>query len=192
MPDMIANLDRIVAHLRRLERRAPDLLQPPLSLKEIQSTESKLPFSLTEELATIYQWRNGTKAESGELLEFLYFFPGFYFLSLEEAVRNYEETEDAPQWKKGWFPLFANGAGDFYVVPCKKKKTSASEIIGFLHGEPEQTAEYESLDAMIQTIEACFRQGAFFVDDDDTMEIDDDKHQEIAHRYNPTIPEWQS
>jgi hypothetical protein len=192
MPDMTSNLDRIVAHLRRLERRAPDLLQPPLSLRQIQLAESKLPFSLTGELETIYQWRNGTKADAGELLEFLYFFPGFYFLSLEEAIEKYEESEDAPQWKKGWFPLFANGAGDFYIVPCKKKKIASSEIIGFLHGEPEQTAEYESLDTMIQTIEACFRQGAFFVDDDDTMEIDDDKHQIIAHKFNPTIPEWQS
>src|SRR6202011_2909454 len=108
-----------------------------------------LPFSLTRELESIYQWRNGTKAVEGDLLEDLYFFPGFYFLSIEEAVQTYYEREGSPQWRKAWFPLFADGAGDFYIVPCAKKKLNASRVIGFLHGEPEQKAEYESVTAMM-------------------------------------------
>lgn len=192
MADMVALLDRTVAHLQRLRRRAPDLLQPPLSLDAIRAQAKVLPFALTGEVESIYQWRNGTKAEAGTLLEFLYFFPGFYFLSLEEAIERYQELEDAPQWQKGWFPLFENGGGDYYVVPCKKKRAATSEIIGFLHGEPEQAAEYESLEAMVQTIEACFREGAFFVDDDDTLDTDYDQHEEIARQFNPTIPEWQN
>ena len=192
MPEMTSTLDEIVAHLRRLGRHAPSLLQVPLTREEIQEWESRLPFALTRELATIYQWRNGTKAEESDLLESLYFFPGFYFLSIEEAVQTYQERGDSPQWREGWFPLFADGGGDFYIVPCAQQKVAASEVIGFIHGEPEQGAEYESVEAMIQTLEACFREGAFFVDDDDTMEIDDERHREIAHRFNPTIPEWQS
>lgn len=189
---MSSVLDQIVAHLRRLGRRAPDLLQDPLSREDIQSWESKLPFSLTRELGTMYQWRNGTKAEEGDLLESLYFFPGFYFLSIEEAVQTYQEREGSPQWRKGWFPLFANGGGDFYNVRCTRRKIGSSEVIGFLHGEPEQSTEYESVAAMMQTLEACYAEGAFFIDVDDTLEIDDDKHRMIANRFNPTILEWQS
>lgn len=192
MPDIDSYLDRIVRHLRRLNRHAPERLQPGLSPQELEAWESRLPFALTSEVESMYRWRNGTRAEEGASLEDLYFFPGFYYLSIEEAVQTYREREDAPQWRMGWFPLFANGAGDFYIVPCRRKKLETSEIIGFLHGEPEQTAEYESLASMIQTLEACFREGAFFLDDDDTMEIDDDKQRVIARRLNPTIEEWQS
>lgn len=192
MADMISDLDRIVEHLRRLGRRTPGLLLDGLSGPDLESWEAAFPFAFTRELDRIYQWRNGTKAEEGDLLEALHFFPGFYFLSIEEAVQTYRERERSPQWRKAWFPLFADGGGDFYVVPCLGEKTDASEIIGFIHGEPEQIVEYESLSAMIATFESCFAEGAFFVDDDDTMEIDDDKHRDIAHRFNPEVPEWQS
>jgi hypothetical protein len=111
---------------------------------------------------------------------------------MDEAVQTLEEREDSEQWREGWFPVFANGAGDFYVVPCQEKKIDAAEVIGFLHGEPEQTAEYESLTAMTYAIEACFREKAFYLDEHDTMEIDDEKQREIARRFNPTIREWQS
>jgi hypothetical protein len=192
MPDMIEHLDRILAHLRRLDRPSADLLQRALTPAEIEALAAELPFSLTEEVERLYQWRNGTKAEPGDTLDDLHFFPGFYFLSLEEAIESYAEKEDAEQWHKGWFPLFANGAGDFYVVPCKRKKVASTEVIGFLHGEPEQIAEYESLETMTETLEACFREGVFYVDEDETLEMDDDRHAEIAHRYNPRIEEWQS
>lgn len=192
MPDMKSTLDRIVAHLRRLGRGAPDRLQDGLSKETLDSWESRLSFALTGELETIYSWRNGTKADAGVLLENVYLFPGFYFLSIEEAVEVYEEREDTEQWRAGWFPLFADGGGDFYVVPCQVTKVETAEMIGFIHGEPVQTAEYESLTSMVETLDACFREGAFYVDDDDTMEIDDEKHRHIANRFNPTISEWQS
>lgn len=192
MPDMISDLDRIVEHHRRLGRRVPELLQDGLSQSDLEPWESALPFALTREVERIYEWRNGTKAEQDDLLETLYFFPGFYLLSIEEAVQTYREREVSPQWREGWFPLFADGGGDFYIVPCGAKKTDASEIIGFIHGEPEQVVEYESLTAMIATLESCFAEGAFFVDDDDSLEIDDEKHREIAHTINPGISEWQN
>jgi cell wall assembly regulator SMI1 len=192
MPDMIAKLDLILAHLRRLGRPSADLLQPPLTLAQIERLATRLPFALTTEVETLYQWHNGTRAQTGDDLDDLHFFPGFYFLSLEEALETYVEREDADQWRKGWLPIFANGAGDFYVVPCKRKKVSSTPIIGFLHGEPDQIAEYESLEAMIQTLEACFREGVFYVDDDDTLEMDDDRHAELAQRYNPTLEAWRS
>lgn len=192
MSDLVNNLDRIVAHLRRLGRGSPDRLQQGLSQQEIVLWESQLPFALNRELFALYQWRDGTKADEDDLLEDLYFFPGFYFLSMEEAVKIFKDREDSPQWSEGWFPVFADGGGDFYIVPCATKKVDKSEVIGFIHGEPEQIAEYESVSSMIETLEICFTEGAFFIENDDTMEIDDEKHREIANRINPGISEWQS
>ena len=192
MSDMTAALDRIVAHLRRLERGSPDRLQRGLSNRELASWEAKLPFALTRELEVIYQWRNGTRADPGDLLESLYMFPGFYFLSIEEAVETYQQEQVNPEWLDGWFPVFANGGGDFYIVPCRPEKVADTVVIGWIHSEPDKIAEYESLTAMVETLDACFREGAFYLNDEDMMDIDDDKHREIANMFNPTIPEWQS
>lgn len=192
-PDDIPQLmDGVVAHLQRLGRSVPSLLQTPLSGAELQVWAAKFPFTLTREIEVIYSWRNGTRALEDDLLESLYLFPGFYLLSIEEAYQTYLERKDAPQWRKGWFPLFADGAGDFYILPCGRKKADSSVVIGLLHGEPEQIAEYESLTAMAATLEAAFARGAFYIDQDDSMEVDDDMYGRIAHKFNPGIPEWRS
>jgi cell wall assembly regulator SMI1 len=189
---MFASLDGIVAHLRRLGRRVPDLLQPGLDEEQIKAREADVPFAFTRELQALYRWRNGTRALAGDILDELNFFPGFYFMSIEEAIRTFRERESAPQWRPGWFPVFADGAGDFYIVPCKKKTIDRSEVIGFLHGEPAQVPEYESLTAMAQTQEAAFAAGAFYLDQHNRLEIDDAQYRVIAHTFNPGIPEWQS
>lgn len=193
-PDDITNLmDRVVEHLRRLGRSVPDLLQRPLANDELQMWAARFPFPLTRELEVIYTWRNGTMASEDDFLEDIYLFPGFYLLSIEEAHLTFLERKDAPQWREGWFPLFADGAGDFYVVPCGGQKTDSSVVIGFLHGEPEQIVEYESIAAMVATLEAAFAEKAFYVDQNDgSMEIDDEKYSQIASRFNPRITEWRS
>jgi hypothetical protein len=189
IPDL---LDAIVAHLLLLGRRSPALLQPPLTPVELRRWEARFPFAFTSEIEAAYSWRNGTKADEGDLLDNLHFFPGFYFLSMQEAHQTYLERRDAPQWQEGWFPLFADGGGDFYLVSCRKRKLNRSPIIGFINGEPEQVEEYESAAAMLATLEAAFAESAFFIDKDDTLEIDDDMYAQIAARFNPGISEWQS
>ncbi|MEX1365613.1 MAG: SMI1/KNR4 family protein [Nannocystaceae bacterium] len=190
--EMVENLERIAARLSNAGREVASKLQTGLSAREIASWEARLPFLLTREIEALFQWRNGTNVVEGDLLGHAYFFPGYYLLSIEEAVETYEERRGTQQWKDEWFPVCADGGGDFYVVPCSGDKLDVAPVIGFLHGEPEQTVDYESLSAMMQTIEACYAEGAFFVDDDGELEVDDDKHQEIAHRFNPEVEEWQS
>jgi cell wall assembly regulator SMI1 len=189
---MFRVLDGIVQHLRRLDRRVPELLQRGLTRPEIQALEATLPFSFTEELVIVYEWRNGTKSESGDILDELNFFPGFYFPPLQEAIEIFHERKNAPQWREGWFPLFADGAGDFYIIPCAQEPQDAAEVIGFLHGEPQQIAEYESIMSMVLTLNAAYAENAFYLDADDTLEIDDSRYHLIANRFNPGIPEWQS
>ncbi|MDQ6685913.1 MAG: SMI1/KNR4 family protein [Pseudomonadota bacterium] len=189
--DITPLADGIVAHLRHLGRKSPDLLQPPLPSPAFATCAAKFPFPLTGELLAIYAWRNGTRAEQGESLENLHFFPGFFLLSLEDALRNYLERKQNTQWRDDWFPLFADDAGDFYVVPCGSVGVDSTEVIGFVHGEPTQVAEYESIAAMLRTLNAAFAEGVFFVDHDGSLEMDDDKYKLLARRFNPKIDEWQ-
>jgi cell wall assembly regulator SMI1 len=189
---LIRALDELVAHLARLTRPVVGLLQPGLSAAEVAQVEATLPFRLTEELKAIYRWRNGTPVKEGDLLGDLWFFPGFYFPALEHARRSYEERKDAKQWRKGWWPLFENGAGDFYNVPCKKKAADRAPVIGFLHGEPEAPVEYLDVTTMIETLADCYAQGVFFITPDGRLEMDDDRHEQIARQHNPGVGAWQS
>jgi len=191
MDPMITALEQIVEHLRVLGRKAPTLLQAPLSPGEIETLVSGLPFLLTRELETIYQWHNGTEAAEGDLLDDLYLFPGAYFLSLEEAVQTYHERKQSPQWQENWFPLFADGGGDFYLVTCSLSKLDSGEIIGFIHGEPDQSVEYENVTALARTIEAALAAKAIYLDTDNSLDFDDERYAEIARAMNPGVPEWQ-
>lgn len=188
---MIEELKSILHHHVRLNTQIPGRLNDGISLDEIRRQSESLPFALPEEVEQLFQWRNGTNIEEGDLLDARWFFPGFYFPSLQEAIRVVHERRDAPQWREGWFPVFMDGAGNHYLSCCRKQNSARAEIVGFLHGEPEQVVEYESLEAMIKTLEACFAEGAFFLDDRGVLDMDDEHHREIAHRFNPGIEEWQ-
>jgi len=185
-------LDRILGHLTRLKHPVVAMLQPPLTPAEVAAVEATLPFQLTEEVRAMYRWRNGITVSQNDILAHQWFFPGFYFPSLQEARERFEGRKNAPQWHRGWYPLFDNGAGDFYIVPCKKKAQESAPVIGFLHGEPEQPVEYLSVLSMVETLAECYDTSAFFLNDQDRLDIDDDAQARIARRHNPGVAEWQS
>jgi cell wall assembly regulator SMI1 len=184
-------LNKIEFHLARLGRDVVNLLQRGLKENELNELESQLPFLLTEEIRFLFEWRNGTHTKEGDVLDELNFFPGFYFPSLEEAIAIYGERRDAPQWRPEWFPVFVDGAGDFYVVPCHKKRQEQCGVIGFIHGEPFHSVEYKNLSSMLETLSSAYDQEVFYLDDDDNLEMDYDAYRVVARRFNPGISEWQ-
>jgi hypothetical protein len=185
-------LDAVAAHLTRLGRPAASLLQPGLSRNEVSQLEAALPFRVTEELRVLYQWRNGTDVTKGFMLGELWFFPGFYLPSLENAVRMFSERRKGVQWRKSWFPFLADDGGNFYVAPCQRKPVDQALVIAFEHGEPEQEVEFLNITAMMETFVDCYAQGAFFVADDGSFEMDDDAYERIARYHNPGVAVWQS
>ncbi|BBE22195.1 hypothetical protein MN0502_10780 [Arthrobacter sp. MN05-02] len=42
--------------------------------------------------------------------------PGSYLLSLEEALSDYDTFKNDARWSPSYFPVFADGGGDFYVL----------------------------------------------------------------------------
>jgi cell wall assembly regulator SMI1 len=191
-PRLVRALDEVVGHLTRLGCAVVPLIRPGLTASEIAQEEAKLPFALTEEIRAVYRWRNGVRAEDGAVLADVWFFPGFYLPRLEDAVQEFHDRKLGPQWRKGWFPLFADGAGDFYNVPCRKKATDAAPVIAFMHGEPDQNVEYLDVTTMIETLADSYRQGAFFTDPDGALDMDDEAHGRIARQHNPGVAVWQS
>jgi len=191
-PRLIRALERILSSLTQLGRPVASLFQPGLQDAEIDRLSAGLPFELSEELRAFYRWRNGTRIAVDHLLEDLWVFPGFYLPSLEESIELYREQENQPEWQEGSFPLFADSAGDFYVVSCEADPIDAGPVIGWSHGEPEQDVEYPSLTSMMETLAACFAQNVFFVDGAGNFDMDDDAHERIARQHHPGRAEAQA
>lgn len=184
-------LDHILFHLCQMQRPVVALLQEPLSAEAFSEYAAQLPFHLPSELGRLYAWRNGTRCKGGDILDDLHFFPGFYFLSIEEAMDCYRAFKSDPRWNRSWFPVFSNGGGDFYAVWGKEGPSERGEVVGFLLGQSEQIVEYESLEAMIRTLSACYDEGVFWLDQNGYLEADDAAQMEIAKRYNPSLPFYQ-
>jgi tetratricopeptide (TPR) repeat protein len=187
MPSIADSLVVIVAHLTRLRRPVARVLQPGLSRSEIAKVEASHSLALSPELVALYRRTNGASVNTGDDLDKLHLFPGYYLLSLKDAARAYRQQRRSSRWKADWFPFFANDAGDYYAVSCARKGSPG--VIGFLLGEPDQPVEYASLRAMLATLAACFAERAFFVTKGD-LAVDDDKHLQIATRLNPGVSFW--
>jgi hypothetical protein len=181
-------LDRVAASLADLNRtQLIARLLPGLPRDEVARRLEQAGVAPATCLVELYSWRGGTRVEPGTPLDDVQFFPGFYFLSLDDAIADYRAFRDDARWNPEWFPIFANGGGDFYAVVVNEEKCP---VVGFIIDEDEQSIEYESLDAMIATLAEDFAEGAFFVDDRGYLEMDSRRHGEIARAHNPTVALW--
>jgi cell wall assembly regulator SMI1 len=154
-------LERILVWMKKNNPVVAAALKPGLTKSEIADKVSSLPFQLPEEVIALYQWRNGVREDC----------PGSFiwyhnFLSLDRAIHEYEGMNglNLSGWHKNWFPLF-DFEGEYYFVPCSKKKHSALPIGYYFLEETEATVCYTNLTTMMQTALECFETGAVFVED---------------------------
>ncbi|WP_137939569.1 SMI1/KNR4 family protein [Chitinivorax sp. B] len=192
MSDMREKLIEIYNTLALWGRPVVNLLQPGMEKNAAKSLVADTGLVLTDDIYELYEWRNGTKVVPGTILDDLHFFPGFYFLSLEDALTSYQAFKDDDRWDKCWLPLFANGGGDFYVADLSLPANGASPVRGFMIGEINHPIEYESVGSMIKTLALCYRNGAYYLDADGRyLEANDNEHALIAKVNNPSVLLWQ-
>jgi len=191
MTSLRQELENILGHLVRLRRPVVSLLQEPITPQETRVRLQEMQLIPSDEFTELYCWRNGTKAVEGDILDDLDFFPGFYLMSLDDAIQAYRAAV-VSEWNPAWFPLFANDCGDFYVVPFSRSATKESEVVCFIRGEPQQKIAFESLFTMARTISACFDAGAYFVAAEGYLEANDGAVAAIARKFNPTLGRYNS
>ncbi|MBV6621910.1 MAG: SMI1/KNR4 family protein [Rivularia sp. (in: Bacteria)] len=180
MSDLTDALNRIVNWLKNhtSEKYASvDVWQPGLSYEEIDRRVADLPFKLPEEIYELYQWRNGTY--EGEE-DFSRFFSGYAFLSLESAIKEYEELN----WKLHWFPIFYLDSRDYFIISCQSEDLALILRIYLGGGEGEQVL-FSSLTNMMLTIAECYETGAFYFDDEGYLTSSYSKQEFIRKKYNP-------
>ena len=181
-------LNEIEKCLQQLDHSCLDYLNPGISSQQIQELFKEIPLQPTQDLRTLYTWRNGSKDSEGITLGELAFFPGFYLMSLEESIQTYLELKETDDWEKSWFPIFASGGGDFYAMNLDPE--SQGQIHGVYVYEEEPQVEYLSLKSMLATLKTCYEQGIIFRNEQGYLNMDYRKHAEIAHKINPDVKIW--
>jgi len=181
-------LSNIEIALRRLNRSIlMRALQTGTSVQVLRSSLWDVGLSSTSQLETLYSWKNGTSTD-GVTLDDIHLFPGFYMLSIEDAIKNYSAFVGDTRWKVGWLPLFANGGGDFYVLDLAM--TPSGQIRHFRIEESEHPVEFTSLGLMMATLATAYERGIFFLDSSGFLEMDDLTFGKLAAELSPDVGCW--
>ena len=188
METIIQLLNEIEESIQQLNHPCVDHLNPGITSLKIQELFEEIPLQPNQDLHALYAWRNGSKDSEGVTLGEQAFFPGFYLMSLEESIQTYQELRETSTWNQCWFPIFANGGGDFYAVNLAIE--AQGEIIGYYIYEEEPQIEYNSLESMLQTFNECYKQGIIFQNEQGYLDMDYREHAEVAHEINPDLKMW--
>lgn len=162
-------LDTIVEHLARSNYPIAECLRPGLVQSEVLRHINALPIQLPSEIVEVFMWRNGVERSVQKCLQYALITPDFFLLSLDEAINYYEGFQtasniDPERYDSNWFPLFANGGGDYYFINCDRE---AHSIIGYFshYDELDESPPvlYTSLSMMLATIIRCYQEEAYYV-----------------------------
>jgi cell wall assembly regulator SMI1 len=179
-----AALERIVTWHKQHGRKVVDLLQPGLTAQSITAATAGL--LLNDEVVQLYMWRNGTRVSQEYVLNDHYFTPGYYLLSLEDALDAYHSLIGNTDWENGCFPILTSGGGDYYGVNHEQQ----GRVIHYVRDYPDHPVKYLSLSTMMQTVAECYESGAYSLDDRGFFEVNADAERMIASGLNPGLDYW--
>jgi hypothetical protein len=183
----------IIDHLRVLGRPVVGKIRHGLPYDLIDAKARSLSIVVTQELRELYHIVGGTSVSNGDLLEDLHWFPiGFYMLALDDAAVMYRTFVSDTRWSRTWFPVFANGGGDFIAQVLTARPLAAAPLVHFLLGEGEQQVQFESLTNMLGFMCECFDRNICFVNEDGALDWDWDEGWRIGKKWNPGLPYWES
>lgn len=183
-----ALVDRIFGHLGQLGSRIPSRRRAGLSLNDIKKALSDQSLEAPDDLLALYAYCDGTSTREGDILGEIQFFPGFYWMSLDDALEAYRAVSKSGEWGGSWLPIFANGGGDFYAVICDSASPYFGEVVGFVLGEPDQIIEFRDIASLLETVERSFADAAFFASEGH-LKADYPRMRAIARQVQPGFTE---
>jgi hypothetical protein len=186
MQEIAESVENIFRQLSNLSRPLVQRRRAGLSISHIADQFHRLGLTSPDDLIELYLVSDGTTTGTGDILGEIAFFPGFYWMTLGEAVENYLAFHNDDRWDRSWFPVFASGGGDFYNVNCNSSSDLFGSVVGFMLGFDDHMIEFGSVASMLATIDESFRQGAFFVRDG-YLEADYPRMREIRTKVDPVF-----
>lgn len=177
-------IEEIKNNLEKLNRPSAKLLQKGIDRNEIEKKVNSLDLVLPSEFYTFFSLIDGINEKEKVKLGEIDFFPGYYLMSLNECISNYNLFKNDERWKKSWFPIFANGGGDFYCIVCPNTPAEKAPIVDYLLEEDDHIIVHSSLYNMLKTILDCYNEKVYYIDQEGYLEVDYDKELEIQIRNN--------
>lgn len=127
-------------------------LQPGLSRLEIEKLASQHKVVLSEEVYTLYGWRNG-------MSEGMPFFDVHRFLPLSEALQAGDELHQAIPADPYRLPVFQSTlSDDFYDVVCARRPQARTPLEFFLDGA---SPEMDDLTTFVHALATSFEKSVF-------------------------------
>lgn len=145
------------------------------------------------ELVAFYVWRNGVndslKLPKGKIC----IFPGYYMLSLDEALNWYRKKHESGPFNSNYFLLFCADGYDFYHFSREEK---SFEIIGMLEEIKGSrkffiAPEFSSFEKMLRTFIDAVKEGGIVINRKGYLDYRDEEFSAVARRHNPNLAYYQ-
>lgn len=180
------------------EARSPlcGILQKGLSRKTIDDCIQDLKVNFLPEMYELYSWRNGVREEDldGKTLGEFWLFPMGFFPPIDFAIEDYRVGMDIG-WSSNYFPLFASGGGDYYLIDCDKQSMTYKMV---LYDSPSNidfegiVSKFDSLNSLLEAITECYKRKVYYYDfnKDRNLFVNRALEKEIFMRHNPKSDYW--
>ncbi len=180
------------------EKKSPlaKLFNEGLSRRDIDSLldRENISISFTDELYSLYQWRNGINIFDDSGIYFV-FFPLAAFVPLDiltDAYNYYAIAND--YWEKNLFPVFANLAGDFYLLDIDPQSATFKKIFKFSPSNASflgAITVFDSLQKLLETVIVCYKTEIYKYDlQQNFLVVDPIKEYEVAKDINRDSEYW--
>ncbi len=161
-------------------------MNPAATPEEIESETKELPFQLPSEVLDLYRWKNGVLLR-GQQCE-TRMVPRFYFMPLQRSVastrfRISTVGSDYSEWRKSWYSLCEDLAGDHYALEVSRGEESCGRIYS-VQGVRDPFPAFWSFEMMLRSILECYRQGAYYIDEDGCLDEDVEICDPICRQFN--------
>lgn len=171
--NMTTALQAVLRSLARLGRDALlRRLRPGLEQAVVERLLGLRRLTAPPGLVDLYSALDGTETTDTTLGD-IYFFPGFYLLSLQHALADYDAFTPDARWDPSWLPVFTDGGGDFYAIACNQHKATFGEVIHYRIEYAEQEMVSQSLASFFRTLRVAFETSIIYVDVGGHLEMDD-------------------
>ena len=136
-------------------------LQPPLSDDRLHSFEELFGVTFSDDVRSLYQWKNGQTAMTDETL---YRDRGWmqmeevrYVVEPSNELLDMGEFEQAHWWSRQWLPFLRDGAGGYLCIDMEGTfGGSPGQLITYWEDRPDRTIEYPDLATFLAALLAGY------------------------------------
>src|SRR3954452_20046320 len=103
-PNIEALVDRIFDHLKQRDALIATRRRAGLDRAYVDEAVRSVGLKAPADLLDLYSYCDGTATSEKDVLGRIQIFPGFYWMSLEDALSSYRGVSRSEKWNSAWLP----------------------------------------------------------------------------------------